>query len=147
MNTLRKLLTMQGLRVVLLLLVSGLLTGVSFLPSVPRSDSVPRGSFSLGEIEEWAPMPNRTMIVRVGGFDYLFQIEKMNMAGDCRGVQVEQDKLVWLTHIGYMPYKYFTSTTPISVRKTGDITWDSFVGRTWVHQCEEADCGKKKEEP
>ena len=141
---LRKLLTMQGLRVVLLLLASGLLAGTSSLPQVRGSDTVPGGLFSVDDIEDWAPFANRTMIVRVGEVEYLFSVVKATDAIECREVQVKENKMIWLTHIGYMPYRYFTSMTPIAIRRTGDTTWESFVGKT--HQCEEADCRQGKEE-
>lgn len=131
---------------VLLLLTTGWLIGVSSLPLVWASDAVPGAPFTLDQIEEWATMPNRTMIVKAGDYEYLFSIEESHPARDCAQVQVDNNNLVWLTHIGYMPFKYITSTTPIMIRKVGAREWDSFVGKTWGPQCEKVSCGKKHKE-
>lgn len=147
MNTHKKRSTVLVLRdLILLLLATGWLIGVSSLPLVWASDAIPGVPFSLGEIETWETMPNRTMIVRVKDYEYLFSIEKSHPASDCGSIRIKNNQLVWLTHIGYMPFRYFTSTTPIMIRKVGMQEWDSFVGKTWGPQCEEAkDCKKEAE--
>ena len=120
--------------------------GVSSLPLVWASDDIPGVPFSLNEVETWETMPNRTMIVRAKDYEYLFSIEKSHPASDCGSIRIKNNQLVWLTRIGYMPFRYFTSTTPIMIRKVGMQEWDSFVGKTWGHQCEAAkDCKKEAE--
>lgn len=146
MNTHKKLSMVRVLKdLIPLLLATGWLIGVPSLPLAWASDAMPGVPFSLHDVETWETMPNRTMIVRVGGKEYLFSVEKSTHASDCGSIRIEKDKVVWLTHIGYMPHRYFTSTTPIMIRTVGAEEWDSFVGKTWGPQCEEANCKESKD--
>lgn len=130
----------------LLTLPIGGLAVVSSSPSVWASEPVPGAPFSLETVVEWEPLRNRTLLVVSGNYEYIFTILHSMVAPECSSVK--QDKtgeISWVTHIGYMPTRYFTQAVPIMVRKVGAEEWDFIGGTTWDPMCGVPGCRNKEQ--